>query len=98
MTMSDPVDLSSVSSDDLRAELERRKKAAQAKGKPLRYATKAEWAGAKGVELRAKLAEIRGNYQPGQAGLRKKGDQERALEAEIQKFDRLAAKYRREGV
>lgn len=91
-------DLSKVSSDDLRAELARRQQAAKAKGKPLKFATKAEWAKATGVELRAKLAELRAGYQAGARGLQKKNDQERTLQAEIQKFDRLAKKFEREGV
>ncbi len=96
--MSEAVDLTKVSSDALRAELTRRQQAAKAKGRPLRFATKEEWAAARAVELRAQLAQVRGGYHAGAAGLRKRGDQEEILQAEIQKFDRLTAKYRREGV
>lgn len=96
--MPDQIDLTKVTSEALRAELDRRRNGAQRKGRPLKYATKAEWAAARAVELRATLAEVRSEYQPGAPGLRKKGDKERVLEAEIQKFDRLATKYRREGV
>lgn len=96
--MTVPVDLTKVSSEDLRAELSRRQQAAKAKGKPMKYLTKAEWARAQAVELRARLAALRSSYEPGARGLRTKTDQERTLQAEIQKFDRLAAKYEREGV
>lgn len=93
-----PVDLTKVSSDELRAELARRQQAAKAKGKPMKFATKAEWARARAVELRASLAEARAAHHPGHLGHRTKNDQERTLQAEIQKFDRLAAKYEREGI
>lgn len=96
--MAEALDLSKVSSDALRAELQRRQQAAKAKGRPMRFATKEEWAAARAVELRAQLAQVRGTYQEGANGLRKKGDQEQSLLAEIQKFDRLTAKFRREGV
>jgi len=96
--MMDLVDLTRVSSEDLRAELDRRRRAAQAKGKPLRYATKAEWAAAQAVELRARLSDVQAESKPGHVGLRKKNDSIGALEGEIRKFDRLADKYRRLGV
>lgn len=91
------LDLSKVSSDELRAELGRRQRAAKAKGRPMRYATKAEWAEARLTELQAKLAQVAGEYQPGESGLRSKRDQQDALRGEIQKFERLAALYRQKG-
>lgn len=96
--MNSTVDLTKVSTDALHAELTRRKAAAQAKGRPLKFATKAEWAEARAVELRAKLADARAQSQPGADGLRKKNTQIDLIEAEVQKFDRLAKKFRREGV
>ncbi|MEN1941028.1 hypothetical protein WCE39_08035 [Luteimonas sp. MJ174] len=98
MTAAASLDLTKVSSDDLRAELARRQAAAKAKGKPMKHAKKSDWARARAVELRANLAEVRGGYQTGHRGHRDKSAQERTLEAEIQKFDRLAAKYEREGI
>lgn len=91
------IDLRNVSSDDLRAELARRKEAARAKGRPMRYATKAEWAEARALELRATLAEVNGSHQPGSSGARRKGNQQDALRAEIDKFERLAKVFRRKG-
>lgn len=95
--MADAPDLTRISSDALRAELARRKEAAKAKGRPMRYATKAEWAEARAVELRASLADLQSKSQPGHLGRRKKTAQQEALEAEIAKFDRLAVSYRRRG-
>lgn len=92
------ISLADVSSVELRAELARRQQAAKAKGKPLKYATKAEWAEAQRVELCATLSDIRASYQSGHRGHREKVAQERTLEAEIRKFENLAKKYRREGI
>ena len=74
-----------------------RKEAARAKGRPMRYATKAEWAEARALELRATLAEVNGSHQPGSSGARRKGNQQDALRAEIDKFERLAKVFRRKG-
>lgn len=92
------VDLTRVPSDALRAELERRRNGAQRACRPLKYATKAEWAEARAVELRAQLAEIQGASQPGHLGLRKKTAQQEALREQVAKFDRLAISYRRKGL
>ncbi|PJK00827.1 hypothetical protein CO641_02325 [Lysobacteraceae bacterium NML91-0213] len=95
--MAEVLDLTRVSSDALRAELDRRKEAAKAKGRPMKYATKAEWAEARAVELRAQLAEVQTASQPGHVGLRKKTAQQELLLEEIAKFDRLAVSFRRKG-
>lgn len=96
--MAEPVDLSKVSTDDLHAEIARRQAAAKAKGRPMKHPTKVDWARARAVELRANLAELRATHQPGHLGHRTKNDQERALQSQIDKFDRLAKKFEREGV
>lgn len=92
------VDLSQVSSDDLRAELARRKESAKAKGKPLKYRTKAEWADAKLQELRRRLGEVATGYQPGARGLMRKNERADHLNEEIEKFTRLRDLYQRKGL
>lgn len=93
-----PIDLSTVSSEDLRAELERRKAAAKAKGRPLRFATKAEWARAKADELRATLVQVNGEYRPGSRGGMRKAQSQDALRKQIDKFEGLASLYERKGL
>ncbi len=104
--MSD-ADLSKVSSEALRAELARRQQAAKAKGKPMKHATKADWAEAKRVDFCESLATLRAEPVSGeharrqrkdQEARRQRKDQEAYLEGEIRKFENLAKKYRREGV
>lgn len=92
------VDLTKVSSAELRAELERRRDGARRAGKPLKYPTKAEWAEAKAAEYCAQIAEVEGTYVEGPAGLRKKNDHLRALRDQLQKFQRLAVNYRKQGI
>lgn len=98
MTAAAPVDLSKVSSDDMRAELARRQQAAKAKGKPLRHATKAAWAEAKRVDACEALATLRSEPVTGDHARRQRKEQERFLEGEIRKFENLAKKYRTEGI
>lgn len=93
------VDLSAVSTDELHAEIARRKASAQSKGKPMRHKTKAAWARAKADELRTTKAELK--KESGTGGDRdrlQRRDQYRALEEQIEKFDRLADFYERKGI
>lgn len=92
------VDLTKVTSAELRAELERRRDGARRAGKPLKYATKAEWAEAKAAEYCEQIAATEAEYVAGPAGLRKKNDHLRALRDQLQKFQRLAAGYRSKGL
>lgn len=96
--MTSPVDLTKVSSEDLRAELSRRQQAAKAKGKPLKYATKAEWAEAQAASYCERIAAAEATYAEGHVGLRKKNDHLRALQDQLDKFRRLAASYRKKGL
>lgn len=93
------IDLSKVPTDDLHAEIARRKAAAQSKGKPMRHKTKAEWARAKVVELQATKDEIRKESGTGgDRGRMRRHDQYKALDEQIEKFNRLAAFYERKGL
>lgn len=93
------VDLSTVSTDDLHAEIARRKVAAQSKGKPMRHKTKAEWARARLADLRASKDEIKKDSGTGgDRGRRQRHDQYKALDEQIEKFTRLADFYERRGL
>lgn len=93
------VDLSTVSTDDLHAEIARRKAAAQSKGKPMRHKTKAEWARARVGELKASKDEIKKESGTGgDRGRRHRHDQYKALDEQIEKFTRLADFYERRGL
>ena len=88
-------DLSKVSSDELRAELERRKKLAQSRG---RYPTMQAWAQAQLDGFQKTKAELKA--QSGTGGDRermRRRDQYLELDKQITKFTGLVAKYRKEG-
>lgn len=93
------VDLTKVSSDDLRAELDRRKQAAKASGKPMRYATKAEWAQAQLDQFEATKNEIRQASGTGSdMERRKRRGKYEALDEQIRKFRGLVDFYTRKGL
>lgn len=92
-------DLSKVSIDDLHAEIARRKAAAQTKGRPMRYPTKAAWARAKVSELQTEKTELKKQSGTGgDAGRRSRHEQYKALDEQIEKFSRLATNYERQGI
>lgn len=95
----DAVDLSTVSIDDLHAEIARRKSAAQSKGKPMRHKTKADWARAKVVEFQAAKAELKSESGTGGERERQRRHQQyKHMDEQIAKFKRLAENYERQGL
>lgn len=89
------VDLSTVSSDDLRAELERRKKAAQSRGK---YPTMAAWAQAQLDGFKQAKAALKAESGTGgDRGRMRRHEQYQTLDKQIEKFTGLVAKYAKEG-
>lgn len=93
------VDLFTVSSDDLRAELERRKKVAQAKGRPMKYETKAEWAQAQLDQFQQTKADLKKESGTGgDRGRLRRHDQYKALDEQIEKFTRLVGFYKKKGI
>jgi hypothetical protein len=90
------VDLSIISSSDLRAELNRRAKVGQTKGKPMLYRKKSDWAKAKVAEYRAEKDKLKmESGTGGDRGRMRRHEQYKALDEQIEKFTRLEAMYRR---
>lgn len=93
------IDLAAVSSDDLRAELCRRKQSAQAKGKPMRYATKAEWAQAQLDGFQQTKVELKKESATGgDRGRMRRHEQYLHLDQQIEKFTRLVGFYKKKGL
>lgn len=93
------VDLSKVSSEDLRAELDRRKESARARGKPMKFATKREWAQAQLDSFKRTKDELKKESGTGgDRGRMRRHEQYKQLDEQIEKFTRLVDFYTRKGL
>ena len=93
------VDLSKVPSQELRAELDRRKDAAQRSGKPMRFATKREWAQHQLDGARNAKAEMLATASVASDFNRmRQRESLKILDGQIDKFARLVDLYTKKGI